>query len=83
MFFATGRGGTFEDLERCGATIAAIGAVLVLGTEAEEFATSKAMPLETMPALPNNFWGADDCPLCVAGIELQDVDGYDTAFDGD
>lgn len=75
--------GTFEDLERCGARIAAIGTLLVLGTAAEEFAASKGVALETLAALPNNLWGAEDCPLCSAGIELQDVGGFGTAFDGD
>ncbi len=72
--------GTFEDLELCGATVVAIGALLVLGTAAAEFAATKGVALEAIAALPNNLWGSANCPLCASGIPLQDVGGFRTAF---
>jgi orotate phosphoribosyltransferase len=74
--------GTFEDLEQCGAIVVAIGAVLVLGTAADEFAASKNVALESVAAAPNNLWSAATCPMCASGVPLQDVEGFLVAFGG-
>jgi orotate phosphoribosyltransferase len=68
--------GTFADLENCGATIVAIGALLVLGTAASEFASSKAVVLESIAALPNSLWAPAECPLCSLGVPLEDIAGF-------
>lgn len=68
--------GTFETLVHAGAELVAIGALLVLGTSAESYAMSKNVPLETLAALPNAIWSLTECPLCRAGIPLQDQGGF-------
>ncbi len=74
--------GTFEDLSDCGATIVAIGSLLVLGTAAWEFAESKQVALESIAYLPNNLWKAADCPLCNSAVPLEDVEGFRSALRG-
>jgi orotate phosphoribosyltransferase len=68
--------GTFADLQNCGATVVGIGALLVLGTAASEFASGKNVILETIAALPNTLWVPSECPLCASGIPLEDSAGF-------
>ena len=70
--------GTFEDLDLCGAMVIVIGALLVLGTAAGEFAASKGAALEHIAALPKSQWTAAACPLCASGVPLQDPGGFAT-----
>jgi orotate phosphoribosyltransferase len=65
--------GTCAALTDCGATPVAIGALVVLGAAAAEFAASKDLALKSLAALPNTIWTARECPLCAAGAALQDV----------
>jgi orotate phosphoribosyltransferase len=74
--------GTFEDLENCGAIVVAIGALLVLGNAAKDFAEGKGVALENLAALPNNLWNAATCPLCASSVPLQDVSGFRTTLGG-
>jgi orotate phosphoribosyltransferase len=74
--------GTYEDLRRCGATVVAIGALLVLGSAASEFAADRGIDLVSLAALPNNLWTAGECPLCEAGVPLLDIEGFGAAFTG-
>jgi hypothetical protein len=68
--------GTIEDLETCGATVAAIATLLTLGSAAEQYAMAKNIPLETIVTLPNSVWTPDECPLCTSGTPLQDIAGF-------
>jgi orotate phosphoribosyltransferase len=68
--------GTFEDLKLCGAEVVAIGALLVLGTGASQFAVEKNVPLKVIGHAANNIWIPSDCPLCAAGIPLEDVASF-------
>jgi orotate phosphoribosyltransferase len=68
--------GTYEDLQECGATVVAIGALLVLGSAASEFAGSHGIDLVSLDALPNNLWTTRECPLCQVGVPLQDIEGF-------
>jgi orotate phosphoribosyltransferase len=68
--------GTFDDLKECGATVSAIGALLVLGTAAAEFASSKNVPLKSIAAMPNRLWTPQECPLCASDVALQDVASF-------
>ena len=63
--------GTFTDLERCGAVVAAIGTLAVLGDWAPAFATDNRVPLETLACLPNRLWTPADCPLCATRVPLD------------
>jgi orotate phosphoribosyltransferase len=65
--------GTFEDLKSCGADVVAIGALLVLGTAASQFAVEKNVPLKALGHAANNIWIPSGCPLCAAGVPLEDV----------
>jgi orotate phosphoribosyltransferase len=68
-------GGTFRDLEACGARPVAIGALLVLGSWSAQFAADKDIPLECLATVPNNIWTPSTCPLCAAGIPLDHATG--------
>jgi len=64
--------GACEDLEICGARLVAIGALMVLGSRASEFAAQKCVPLEMLVHLPvSALWGPSSCPLCAAGSPLE------------
>jgi len=64
--------GTHVDLQQCGATVIAIGTLLVLGTSADEFATHENLALETLARQPNTLWTPGECPLRAAGMALVD-----------
>jgi orotate phosphoribosyltransferase len=70
--------GTFTDLEECGATVAAIGTLLVLGTDAATFAASKGIPLHSVAQSSNDLWEPSGCPLCASGVPLEDVASFAT-----
>jgi len=74
--------GTFADLEECGASVAGIGAVLVLGTAAQQFASSKGVPLVSVATMPNRLWTPQECPLCAAGIAFEDIATFATHLPG-
>ncbi len=63
--------GAFADLQACGATPTAIGALLVLGSPASSFAASEGVALETLASLPNSLWEPSSCPLCASGVPLE------------
>jgi len=68
--------GTYADLQDCGANVVAIGALLVLGSAASEFAQAKGVVLESLAQLPNQLWEAQTCPLCASSeLPLEDVGG--------
>ncbi len=72
--------GTFDDLLNCDADIVAIGSLLVLGTSASEYSSSKNVALECLATLPNNLWKPVECPLCAASVLLEDVEGFKLAL---
>ena len=75
--------GTVAELRSCGATPAAVGALLVLGSAAASLCADQAIPLETIAALPNEVWTPAECPLCAAQTPLEDLtaEGPDYASD--
>jgi orotate phosphoribosyltransferase len=68
--------GTFDDLEACGASVVAIGSLLVLGSAAGQFAAAKNVPLHSLATFPNNLWTASECPLCASQVPLEDVAAF-------
>ena len=66
--------GACEDLLACGASIAAVAALLVLGTPASELAASLGVPLVMLTQRPTNaLWAPSECPLCASGMKLEGV----------
>jgi orotate phosphoribosyltransferase len=65
--------GTYDDLRVCGARPVAVGALLVLGGSAARFAAERKLPLARIAALDNVVWVPSECPLCAAGVPLEDV----------
>ncbi len=65
--------GTLAELRACGATPAAAGALLVLGSAAASLCASQAIPLETIAQLSNEIWAPAECPLCAASVPLEDL----------
>lgn len=63
--------GTFADLQACGAKPIALGAILVLGSWASEFAAANQIGLATLAVHPNTLWAPSECPLCRNGVALS------------
>lgn len=63
--------GAVADLLACEAIPVAVGALLVLGSAAAEFAATACVALESLAQLPNNLWEPAACPLCASGIPLE------------
>lgn len=64
--------GTFDDLYACGAEPVALGALLVLGSSAAQFAAAQNLSVEAIASRPNAIWAPQECPLCGRGVPLQD-----------
>ena len=64
---------TVADLRAAGATVVAIGALLVLGDRALTYAEQEGVPLIHVESLPNRIWEPGACPLCAAGDALEDL----------
>ena len=64
---------TIADLRACGARPVALGALLVLGEGAARLAAAEGLALASVEALANAIWAPDDCPLCGAGVALEEV----------
>jgi len=65
--------GTMADLERCGASIVAIGSLVVLGESAAQFAAARNVPLAYVASLENPLWEPANCPLCAQRVPLEGV----------
>jgi orotate phosphoribosyltransferase len=64
---------TVADLRSAGATVLALGALLVLGDRAVSYAEHEGVPLTYIESLPNRIWAPEECPLCAAGEPLEDA----------
>jgi orotate phosphoribosyltransferase len=64
---------TVADLRTAEARVVAIGALLVLGASAADYAEHEGLTLVHCAALPNRIWEPADCPLCAAGEPLEDL----------
>jgi orotate phosphoribosyltransferase len=65
--------GTHADLLACGARPVALGALVVFGEAAADFAADTGLALETIQELPFDMWRPADCPLCGAGVALERI----------
>jgi orotate phosphoribosyltransferase len=46
--------------------------LLVLGAGAARLAGAEGLALASVAALPNAIWAPADCPLCAAGVALEE-----------
>jgi orotate phosphoribosyltransferase len=65
--------GTYEDLKRLKADIVAIGSFLVLGNAIQDFARERNLRVEALEQRPFETWVPEACPLCRAGVPLEDL----------
>lgn len=65
--------GTIASLESCGAATVVVGALLVLGTQAEQFCRDRGLPLEFIAQLAYDVWLPTECPLCASGLPLEET----------
>jgi orotate phosphoribosyltransferase len=63
---------TVADLEACEANPVVIGALLVMGPAAAEFAAAMHLPLECLADLPMRTWLPSECSLCASGTPVGD-----------
>jgi orotate phosphoribosyltransferase len=64
---------TIADLRACGAHPVALGALLVLGEGAARLAGEHGLALASVAARPNAIWAPAECPLCAAGVALEEL----------
>jgi orotate phosphoribosyltransferase len=63
---------TLEDARRCGAELAGFASLITLGDAAATIAARHRVPFAHLVALERTLWPAQACPLCAAGVPLQD-----------
>lgn len=64
---------TAAELAACGARTVAFGALLTLGTAGADFAAGEQLPLMSLAQQGSGLWSPEGCPLCAAGIPLEEV----------
>jgi orotate phosphoribosyltransferase len=65
--------GTVADLQACEARPVALGALLVMTGAAARFAAAQGVPLVHLAYMDPGIWLPVDCPLCAAGVPLEEV----------
>jgi orotate phosphoribosyltransferase len=63
---------TLEDARRCGAQLAGFASLITLGDAVATLAARHRVPFVHLVALERSLWPAQECPLCAAGMPLQD-----------
>jgi orotate phosphoribosyltransferase len=63
--------GTYADLIDCDAVPVALGALVVFGDAAVQFAADNGLALEAIERMPFDMWRPADCPLCKDGVALD------------
>ena len=64
---------TYEELQKHGATTAAAGALLVLGSRGADFFAAQGVAVEAVARDEYQTWEPAGCALCAAGVPLEDV----------
>jgi orotate phosphoribosyltransferase len=65
--------GTVAALKLYGARPVAVGALLVLGSDAPNFFADQDIPIESIAQLPSHLWTPNDCPLCASNVPLEEL----------
>ena len=63
---------TTAALASAGATTLVVGAFVVLGHTAVTHFTREHIPIEALEYRDFNLWVPGDCPLCLAGVPVED-----------
>ena len=63
--------GTHTDLIECGGLPVALGALVVFGDAAAQFAGENGLALEAIERRPFDMWRPAECPLCRDGVALD------------
>ncbi|HEX8284781.1 MAG TPA: phosphoribosyltransferase family protein [Pyrinomonadaceae bacterium] len=64
---------TFEELRAHGAEVPVAGALLVLGTRGADFFAAHGVAVEAVARDAYQTWEPTRCPLCAAGVPLEDT----------
>jgi orotate phosphoribosyltransferase len=64
---------TYLDLQSRGATCVVAGALLVLGSTGAGFFLDQGIPVEAMDRRDFELWEPARCPLCAAGVPIEDM----------
>jgi orotate phosphoribosyltransferase len=64
--------GSYAALIAADAEVVAVGALLVLGDTGSGFFADRGIPVEALETRANPIWAPHECPLCAAGLPLQD-----------
>lgn len=65
--------GTYAELRARGALPVAAGALLVLGSAGADFFAGEGVAVEAVARDRYELWLPEECPLCAAGVPLEDV----------
>lgn len=65
--------GTYADLVAHSARPVALGALIVFGDTAAQFAEDHGLALEATLRMPLEMWHPAECPLCKAGVAIDPV----------
>jgi orotate phosphoribosyltransferase len=65
--------GTWEEVRAHGAVPVAAGALLVLGSKGADFFAGRGVAVEAVARDEYALWPPGECPLCAAGVPLEDV----------
>lgn len=65
--------GTYAELQAHGACPVVAGALLVLGSAGADYFAQHNIPVEAVARDDYELWLPGECPLCAAGMELEDV----------
>jgi orotate phosphoribosyltransferase len=64
--------GTYADLRAHGAACVVAGALLVLGSTGSDYFAGEGIPVEAASRQAFELWEPARCPLCAAGVSLED-----------
>ena len=63
---------TLTEVETHGAIPVVVGALFVLGTTGATFFSERGLRIETTGRAAFDSWRPPECPLCAAGVPLED-----------
>lgn len=64
---------THSELESQGASVVAVGALMVLGDSGYDYFTSAKLPVLSVVKQPFDMWVPEECPMCRSGEALEAI----------